>query len=79
MFSKLFANKKILWITVAVISLLAVGGLYAFRNSQADSDSADAPTMQTAKIRQGDLTLYASGTGTLIPVPCKNLNRSILL
>jgi len=67
MFSKFFSNKKTVWITVVVVSLLSVGGLYAFQNSQADSGAADAPTMQTAKIRQGDLTLYASGTGTLIP------------
>ena len=67
MFSKFFSNKKILWITVAVVGLLAVGGFYAFQNFQADSDTADEPIMQTAKIRQGDLTLFASGTGTLIP------------
>jgi len=67
MFSKFFDNKKILWITVVVIILITVGGFYALKTSQANSDAADAPTMQTAKIRQGDMTLYASGTGTLIP------------
>ncbi|MBT7191188.1 MAG: HlyD family efflux transporter periplasmic adaptor subunit [Anaerolineae bacterium] len=67
MFSKFFANKKMVWITVAVISLLAVGGFYAFQNAQADADVADAPAMQTAKVRQGDLVLYASGVGSLVP------------
>lgn len=67
MLSKYFANKKVLWITVAMLSLIAVGGFYALKTSRADSDAADTPTMKTAKIRQGDLTLYASGTGTLIP------------
>ena len=67
MFSKLFANKKIFWITVVVVGLLAISGFYAFQSSKADAELADAPAMQTAKIRQGDLTLYASGTGSLIP------------
>jgi HlyD family secretion protein len=67
MFSKFFPNKRNLWITGAVISLLAVGGFYAFQNAQADAELADAPAMQTAKVRQGDLVLYASGTGFLVP------------
>ena len=67
MLSKLFSNKKILWTTVVIISLLAAGGYYASQNLVKDSESVDEPTMQTAKVRQGDLTLYASGTGTLIP------------
>ena len=67
MFSKFFSNKKVLWTTIVIISLLAWGGYYASQNLMADSDIADALTMQTAKVRQGDLTLYASGTGTLTP------------
>ena len=67
MFSKFFSNKKVLWTTIVIVSLLAGSGYYASQNLIADSDIADAPTMQTAKVRQGDLTLYASGTGTLIP------------
>ncbi|MBT3712591.1 MAG: HlyD family efflux transporter periplasmic adaptor subunit [Anaerolineae bacterium] len=53
--------------TGLIVTLLAVGGFYASQKVTADSESANEPTMQTAKIRQGDLTLYASGTGTLIP------------
>ena len=67
MLSKFFSNKRNLWITGAVISLLAVSGFYAFQNAQADAELADAPPMQTAKVRQGDLVLYASGTGSLVP------------
>ena len=63
----MFSNKKTLWITIAVVALLAVGGVYAYQNMNATSETTDAPAMQTAKVRQGDLTLYASGTGTLIP------------
>ena len=49
MLSKFFSNKRNLWITGAVISLLAVSGFYAFQNAQADAELADAPPMQTAK------------------------------
>ena len=67
MLSKFFSNKKILWTTVIIIGLLATGGFYASQNLMTDAETADEPTMQTAKVRQGDLTLYASGTGTLFP------------
>ena len=63
----MLSKKKVLWIIVVIIILLAVGGYYASQNLMMDTDTADEPTMQTAKVRQGDLTLYASGTGTLIP------------
>ena len=63
----MFSNKKRLWISIVIIGLLAVGGVYAYQNINATAETTDAPAMQTAKVRQGDLTLYASGTGTLIP------------
>jgi RND family efflux transporter MFP subunit len=66
MFSKIFSNKKI-WISVLVIALVAGGGFYAYQNANQTAEAEDEPTIQTAKVRQGDLTLYASGTGTLIP------------
>ena len=62
-----FSKKKNLWITLAGVTLLAVGGFYAYQTFMVTPDVEDAPVMQTAKVRQGDLTLYASGTGTLIP------------
>ncbi len=63
----MFSNKKRLWVSIVIIGLLAVGGVYAYQNINATAETTDAPAMQTAKVRQGDLTLYASGTGTLIP------------
>jgi HlyD family secretion protein len=63
----MFSKKKNLWLLALIVVLLGVGGYYASQNLTSDSESTDEPTMQTAKIRQGDLTLYASGTGTLIP------------
>ena len=63
----MFSKKKVLWIIVIIVVLLAAGGYYASQNLLMDAEMADEPTMQTAKVRQGDLTLYASGTGTLIP------------
>ena len=63
----MFSKKKRLWITIALISFLAVGGYYAYQTMFAPSDTPSEPAIQTAKVRQGDLTLYASGTGSLIP------------
>jgi HlyD family secretion protein len=61
-------EKKKLWGIVAVIAVLALGGVYAYQTFAADADAAtDEPAMQTATVRQGDLVLYASGTGTLTP------------
>ncbi len=66
MLSKIFSNKKMLWIVIASILLLGMGGFYAYQNLAAAAETSDEPAMQTATIRQGDLTLYASGTGTLV-------------
>ena len=61
-------EKKKRWGILAIIVVLAVGGFYAYKSFVTDAETASAePAMQTATIRRGDLTLYASGTGTLIP------------
>ena len=55
------------WVFLAALSLLVTGGGYAYyanRARQAGSDGEAA--LQTAVARQGDLVIYASGTGTLV-------------
>ncbi|MCF6277486.1 MAG: HlyD family efflux transporter periplasmic adaptor subunit [Anaerolineales bacterium] len=69
MFSKFRKlGKKTLWIGLAAMVLVGIGGYYAYQIFLSPPDAvAGELTVRTAKIRQGDLTLYASGTGTLIP------------
>jgi RND family efflux transporter MFP subunit len=56
-------------VRIGLAALLLVGLLaaaYALFISPADQAEAQAEQVQTAVVRQGDLTLYASGSGTLV-------------
>lgn len=66
-FKKLNLSKKIIWIGMLVL-LLGGGGGYAYYQLAylPAQITTSQPQMQTAVVRQGDLTIYASGTGTLI-------------
>ena len=66
MFAKL--PKKFIFFGVGLIVLL--GGAFAIHRFafQQDAQTSDEPTIQTATVRQGDIVLRASGSGTLIPV-----------
>ncbi|MEW5827732.1 MAG: efflux RND transporter periplasmic adaptor subunit [Chloroflexota bacterium] len=61
-------TKKLFW-TIFFVLLLGAAGTYAYFTwfAPATETAAAAETLQTARVRQGDLILYASGTGTLIP------------
>lgn len=56
------------WIFIA-IPILIFGGGYAYYTYQylPSQEISEEPQLQTATIRRGDIILYASGTGTLIP------------
>ncbi len=61
----MFKNR---WITLLIIILVAVGGYFGYNAYTADADAAtEEPAMQTAKVRTGDLILYANGTGYVSP------------
>jgi RND family efflux transporter MFP subunit len=62
---KLF-SKKLTWLITAVILLAGAGGTY-YTNFMEPGEQSDEPALQTARVRQGDLVIYASGSGTLIP------------
>ncbi len=55
------------WVILAALSLLVTGGGYAYYASSARQAGSEAGSaLQTAVARQGDLVIYASGTGTLV-------------
>lgn len=60
--------KKAIWITGAIILVLAVscGGYLYYQSTQTVSESVSTEELQTATATRGDLIIYASGTGTLI-------------
>jgi HlyD family secretion protein len=65
-------KKKWFWILIIVIVLVGggVGYLYYSRNIKTTTRASQtqAPAMQTAVARRGDITLSASGTGQVVPV-----------
>ena len=66
-FSRL--SKKALWgITIVLVLAIAGGAVYYYQAVYQPAQTASTTTtaMQTATVRQGNLVLYASGTGTLV-------------
>jgi RND family efflux transporter MFP subunit len=57
---------RVRWVILAVSILLIAGGAYSYYATAAAQGSNQQAALQTAVVRQGDLTIYASGTGTLI-------------
>lgn len=62
-----FLTRRAGWIFLAIVVLTGGGGFAYYRMVYLPSQTTDEPTMQTATTRQGDLVIYASGTGSLIP------------
>ncbi len=55
------------WALLAVVVVALGAGGYAFyQNRQAQATTAAQPALQTATVRTGNITIQASGTGTLI-------------
>jgi HlyD family secretion protein len=61
-------SKKLFWIFLIVVVLAGAGGYGYYRWHQAQASVTQTSTLQTATVRQGDLVIRASGTGTLIAV-----------
>ncbi|MBM4459280.1 MAG: efflux RND transporter periplasmic adaptor subunit [Chloroflexi bacterium] len=57
-----------LFIVLPVVAIaLAAGGWYYFGDRKTTATAQAAPTLQTAKVRTGDITITASGSGNLLP------------
>ena len=67
-FSKIRIGRKSAAILLTLILLAIIGGgLYYYKTVYLPAQTTtDEPAMQTAVVRQGDLVIYASGTGTLM-------------
>jgi flagellar basal body-associated protein FliL len=48
-----------------VVVVLAVGGWYYLGQREAAATAQAIPALQTAKVRTGDITITASGSGNL--------------
>ncbi|MCK4958211.1 MAG: hypothetical protein KAT00_02400, partial [Planctomycetes bacterium] len=62
---KKFSKKTL--VIVGAILIVVVGSSFAYYNiAYLPAQTADEPEIQTATVRQGDLVVYASGSGVLI-------------
>ena len=62
--------KKRIWIGLIVLALLAAvggGGYWAYTHYFARASTAQAQTLKTATVSQGDILISADGTGNLVP------------
>jgi RND family efflux transporter MFP subunit len=62
-------KSKWFWILLVVVLAVAGGGYYYYDTQMvaAAVETSDEPAMQTAVARRGDLVIYASGAGQLVP------------
>ena len=66
----MFKNKKVLWTSLIIIVLAIVGsGYYAYSEyfQPAETETAEAAEVQTAVARRGDLIVFASAVGSVVP------------
>ena len=67
-------SSKYLWISLGAILLIVVAGYYAFDYFSADDvEVSETAQIQTAVARSGDLTVFATGAGQVIPATEVNL------
>jgi multidrug efflux pump subunit AcrA (membrane-fusion protein) len=60
-------NKRYLWFLIPIIVVLVGSGYFYYTTATASADETEDPSIQTAVVRQGDLTIFASGAGQVIP------------
>ncbi len=66
--SFLSGKRRLLFLLLIVVALVAVGGgWYYYYRYLPSQTSAAGETIQTARVREGNLVMSATGSGTLIP------------
>jgi HlyD family secretion protein len=66
-------RNKFFWIVLMVVALAAGGGYYYYNNVYAQPKETVEETVQTSRVRRGDLVISASGSGELIAADDVNL------
>ena len=62
-------KKRLFWIIILLILVVAgIGSYYLTIGASEDMDTIEEPMMQTAMASRGDIVVYASGTGQVVPV-----------
>lgn len=56
-----------LFVVVLVVAAAAAGGWYYLNGREAANAAETTPTLQTAKVRSGDIIITANGSGNLLP------------
>jgi len=62
---RFLSNRRVRWAGLALLAAIGVAAFVVYRQVGQAAASAEEPTVQTATARQGDLVIYASGSGTL--------------
>lgn len=60
-------KKRGLWIILVVLILAAAGGYYYYNTVYLPTQTPEGPSIQTTKVRQGDLIISATGAGEVVP------------
>lgn len=65
---------RYIWIALGVILFIVVGGYFGYDYFITENEEvSETPTVQTAVARSGDLTVFATGAGQVIPASEVNL------
>ena len=62
---RLLSNRRLRWAGLALLTGIGIAGFMVYRQVGQATASTEEPSVQTATARQGDLVIYASGSGTL--------------
>ncbi len=67
-------RNRYLWLSIGAIVLIVVGSYFAYDYfSVGSAEVSETPQIQTAMARNGDLTVFATGVGEVIPATEVNL------
>jgi multidrug efflux pump subunit AcrA (membrane-fusion protein) len=59
-------RKYRIWIILIMVAGLAGGGFYVYAEANQPAEDSETEVVRTSTVRQGDLVLYATGTGSAV-------------